>query len=140
MKRFLAVAGYLLVTLFAAVGAIWLAKEPIAVMVCAAAKRNISPDECIKSVAVFLSRPDMCQRVTGAEYTTNINGNMVQFENPPKAQCISDIAVATNDVALCSKLEEAGFVSATPVTCLASVAQKWGNAAACDQMTGSESR
>lgn len=98
--------------------------------VCNAVKRNISPDECIKSVAVFLTQPALCERITGRDF---------KYENPPKAQCYSDIAVETNDVELCSRLE-GGFISASETTCLAFVAQKHGNAAACVKIMGEESR
>jgi len=131
MKKFLLVVGYLVLTLLAAAGGVWLARVPLAVKVCGAVKRNVSPDECIKSVAVFLSQPALCDKITGRDF---------KYENPPKAQCISDIAKATNDIALCAKLEGGGLISATETTCLAWVAREHGNAAACAQMTGSESR
>jgi hypothetical protein len=131
MKRFLAVTCYVFLTLLAATSGLWLARVPLAVKVCGAAKRNISPDECIKSVAVFLSQPELCERVTGADF---------KYENPPKAQCYSDIATATNDIALCEKIEGGGLISATPLVCLASIARAHDNAAACAAITGSESR
>ncbi|HTK05118.1 MAG TPA: hypothetical protein VL500_06030 [Candidatus Eisenbacteria bacterium] len=131
MKTFLAVVVTLFLSLFAVAGGVWLLKEPIAVKVCSMAVRNVTPDECIKGVAVFLSKPSLCEKVTGRDF---------KFENPPKAQCISDIAVATNDITLCQTLEGGGFVSATPTTCLASVARKWDNAAACASITQEESR
>ncbi|HTM67865.1 MAG TPA: hypothetical protein VL426_01060 [Candidatus Binatia bacterium] len=131
MKTFLAVVVTLFLSLFAVAGGVWIFKEPIAVKVCSMAVRNVTPDECIKGVAVFLSRPSLCERVTGRDF---------KFENPPKAQCYEDIAVATNDIALCQKLEQGGFVSATPTTCLARVADKWKNAAACVAITTQESR
>lgn len=131
MKTFLAIVGYLLLTLLASASGIWLGRVPIAVKVCAAAKRNVSPDECIKSVAVYLSQPTLCDRITGRDF---------QFENPPKMQCLSDIAGATNDIELCAEVNEGGFISATETTCLASLASKHQNAAACAKMTGSESR
>lgn len=130
MKTFLAVIVSLMLTLGAAVGGVWLAREPVAVKVCAAVKKKVSPDECIKSVAVFLSKPEMCERVTGADF---------KFENPPKQECYSEIAARTNDPDLCAKVE-GGFISETEFSCQYRVALRNQNPAACARLEGSESR
>lgn len=131
MKKFLAVTGYVLLTLLATVAVVWTARVPLAVKVCGAVKRNVSPDECIKAVAVKLGDTAMCQHIKGVDF---------EYENPPKMQCLADIAKATNDVALCAQVNEGGFISMTETGCLFWVAREHGNAAACAAVTGSESR
>lgn len=130
MKTFLAVIVSLMLTMGAAIGGIWLAREPVAVKVCASLKQKVSPDECIKTVAVHLSNPEMCESVTGADF---------KFENPPKQECYTEIAARTNDPDLCSKVE-GGFISETEFTCLYRVATRNQNPAACARLEGSESR
>src|SRR3989344_6776646 len=130
MKTFLAVVGYIGLTLLAAVSGIWIVREPMSVKACAAVKRNFSPDECIKTVAVYLSKPELCERVTGTDF---------KFENPPKQECYTEIAARTNDVSLCAKVE-GGLVSETKFTCLYRVATRNQNAAACTALPGAESR
>jgi hypothetical protein len=130
MKTFVAVIVSLMLTLGAVASGVWLGREPIATRVCAAVKKRVSPDECIKSVAVALTSPHLCKRVTGADFT---------FENPPKQECYSEIAARTNDPDLCVKVE-GGFFSETQFSCQYRVAIRNKNPAACARLEGSESR
>ncbi len=130
MKKFLSVTGYVLLTLLSVASVVWIAKVPVALAVCNGLKRNVRPDECIKTVAVRLTSPKLCDEITGRDF---------EFENPPKQECLTDIAVQTNDIELCAKVE-GGFISQTEFTCRYKVAVANKNAAACASLEGSESR
>lgn len=123
-----------------AAGGLYAAKEPVTKFSCTqiAGHSEIDADHCTKAVAVKLLNPAMCNSITGDAFKVEINGEKVLLENPPKMECLTAIAAATNNPSLCDQVE--GFLIAnTKIDCLYRVAAANGNPAACGGI-GSDSQ
>jgi hypothetical protein len=95
---------------------------------------DIDKDHGLKGIAVFLKRPSICKMITGEKFTTVFQGQVVQAENPPKMECLTEIAAENDNPALCDDVEGLAFAN-TKIDCLYRVAAANHNAAAC-QMIG----
>lgn len=113
-------------------GGVYIAREPVTSFSCGtiAAHSELDADHCTKAVAVQLKDASMCNKITGERFKVEIKGEKVLLENPPKMECLTAIAAATNNPSLCNQVE--GFLIAnTKIDCLYRVASANGNVGAC---------
>lgn len=98
---------------------------------------DLDRDHCIKRVAVYFEDPEMCEEIRGDKFFTEYEGQKIQLENPPKMQCLTDIAAEKNDPALCDGVIGV-LVANTKIDCLYQVAARNNNPAACDAIGDEE--
>ncbi len=117
-----------------AVGGLFAAREPVTKFACGtiADHSELDADHCTKAVAVQMKDATMCDKITGERFKVDLagKGEKVLIENPPKMECLTAIAAATNNPALCDKVEGV-LIANTKIDCLYRVASTNGNAAAC---------
>lgn len=99
---------------------------------------DLDKDHCLKGIATFLENPEICKMITGDKFVTEYKGEFIQFENPPKMQCLTEIAAEKNDPSLCDNVNGV-LVANTKIDCLYDVAAKNNNKEACN-MIGDESQ
>ncbi len=98
---------------------------------------DIDEDHCVKGIAVFFEDTSICEGIIGKQFIgENDDGDKTQLENPPKMQCLTDIAVKKNDPLICDQVNGV-LIANTRVDCLYDVAVKNNNKEACD-MIGDE--
>ncbi len=121
------------ITVGVAGGAMFAAQEPVTKASCDAldkASEQLDADHCIKAVAIKLQNEKMCNDIKGERFSAEIDGKKVQLENPPKMECITQIAADTNNPSLCDQVEGV-LVANTKIDCLYRVASQNRNPAAC---------
>lgn len=112
-------------------------KGPITSSVCAKLP-GLDRDHCVKAVAVEMNSAAMCESITGAAFGVSIDGGpKTVIENPPKMECLSQVAARTNDPSICDRVEGL-LIAKTKIDCLYDVAIANSNAAACDAIGADE--
>lgn len=98
---------------------------------------DIDKDHCLKGVDVFLNRPSICKMITGEKFSTELQGQKFQVENPPRMECLTEIAAEKNNPDLCDEVTGLAFAN-TKIDCLYRVAAQNHNASACNMIEGKE--
>lgn len=96
-------------------------------------------DHCVKAIAIFLDDETICEDITGEKFATEYKGEKIQFENPPKMECLTEIAADKNAPSICDRVEGV-LIASTKIDCLYRVAAKNNSPEACNMIEGSQSR
>lgn len=103
---------------------------------CRAASKldvGLDKDHCMKGIAVFFGSSSMCNWITGEKFVTEYKGEKIQLENPPKMECLTEIAVEKNYPSLCDNVEGL-LIANTKIDCLYRVAAGNNNSEACNMI------
>ena len=137
-RGFIGAIPAILVTITLILGSGYLARAPIATSACnfiSQKTTELDRDHCLKAIATTLRDPGLCQAIKGEEFVNVYQGKKVQLENPPKMECLTEVAAETNNPSLCDKVEGI-FIANTRIDCLYRVAQVNKNASICDRIGG----
>lgn len=90
-------------------------------------------DHCLKAIAVTFGNSGICSKIDGKDFLVDINGVKFQTENPPKMECLSQVAAKTNDPSLCDQVQGKS-IAKTKIDCLFLVAKENKDPLVCEKI------
>lgn len=111
--------------------------QPLSAACLSEKSDKLDRDHCIKAVAVALRDANLCQQITGKQFEFEYQGKKVQLENPPKMECLTQVAAATNNPSLCDQVVGV-LIAASKIDCLYRVAAANHNPSICDRIGNEE--
>src|SRR3989338_7060487 len=133
-KGFIGILPVLLITLLLIVSGGYLVRRPLSLAACGIISQKsdqLDRDHCLKAIAVTLRYASLCNSITGEKFFTEYQGKRVQLENPPKMDCLTEVAAETNNPSLCNNVVGV-LIAADKIDCLYRVAAVNKNPAVCD--------
>ncbi|MDD4628879.1 MAG: hypothetical protein PHE68_05845 [Candidatus Peribacteraceae bacterium] len=92
-------------------------------------------NQLLKNAALKLKSASLCEKLPDATGGSAGSGTGVMPKNSARTECLTDLAVLTNDTNPCGKIRSV-FPAATKVDCLMKIATVNKNAAACALIVG----